>query len=95
MLIYFFFYCPLKFAHWVAFNKSYEDAKIMFDLSEDTQVKRCLYVSVASLSTVTRCCNGVTNKHLFCLFETITNLKNSGSKPLKSVIGLYKINLEA
>jgi hypothetical protein len=41
------------------------------------------------------CCNGVTNKQLLFLFKTITSYKNSGSKSVKSVIGCYKIRLEA
>jgi hypothetical protein len=44
---------------------------------------------------VKRWCNGVTNEQLFFSFKTITSYKSNGSKPVKNVIGRYKINLEA
>jgi hypothetical protein len=39
--------------------------------------------------------NCFTNKWLLFWFKAITSYKNSGTNPVKSVIGRYKLNLEA
>jgi hypothetical protein len=49
---------------------------------------------VPVVDIVTQCCNGVSNQQLFFWLKTITSYENSGSKPVKRVIGRYKINLE-